>query len=162
MIESVLLLWPRTSSVFLNPLHPFQKSVDSPFCQSAIVELSLPIMLLCLHTRKVTSLLIMTLLMGCVPLIATPTPQPPAAGWLIVRVEYPTTAMLNQLAAELDVWEVQQAAGIVVARVTLAQYDALQEQQLAVTLDCAKMQQYAQALGKQPQQVRELIQQECH
>ncbi len=118
-------------------------------------------MLLCLPTRKVTILLLTTLLMGCVPLIATPTPQPPNEGWLIVQVEYQTNATLNQLAAELDVWEVQRAAGFAVARVTLAQYDDLQEQQLTVTLDCAKMKQYAQALGEQPQRVRELIQETC-
>ncbi len=114
-----------------------------------------------LPARKVTLFLLMTLLMGCVPLLATPTPQPPSEGWLIVQVEYQTSATLNQLAAELDVWEVQRDTDFAVVRVTLAQYAALQAQHLAISLDCAKMKQYAQALGPQPQRVHELLQKEC-
>ena len=83
---------------------------------------------------------------GCVPLIQPPTPVAPAAAAeevrLIVQVQYPTVEVLNALAGELDVWEVDRTAQTFIARVTLAQYEALVQQALPVELDCAKMAQY--------------------
>ena len=83
---------------------------------------------------------------GCTPLIMTPTPVASAAETedvrLIVQVQYPTVDVLNALAGELDVWEVDRTAQTFIARVTLAQYEALVQQALPVELDCAKMAQY--------------------
>lgn len=88
---------------------------------------------------------------GCTLLVQPPTTE--AAGVeaeevrLIVQVQYPTVDVLNALAGELDVWEVDRTAQTFIARVTQAQYDMLLQQALIVTLDCAKMAQYGEPRG---------------
>lgn len=102
---------------------------------------------------------------GCTPLIMTPTPAAPLSApvdvRLIVQVTYPTVEVLNALAGELDIWEVDRTAQTLVARVTLEQYDALLQQQLPVALDCAKMHQYAQALHLTEPTVAALLRAQC-
>ena len=102
---------------------------------------------------------------GCTPLIMTPTPvaslAEPVDVRLIVQVTYPTVAVLNALAGELDVWEVDRSAQTLVARVTLEQYDALLQQELPVKLDCAKMRQYAQDIDLTVPPVAQLLQTQC-
>lgn len=102
---------------------------------------------------------------GCMPLIITPTPvaslPEPGDARLIVQVTYPTVAVLNALAGELDIWEVDRTAQTFVARVTVAQYDALLQQQLTVKLDCAKMHQYAADLALTQPTVAQLLQTQC-
>jgi hypothetical protein len=104
---------------------------------------------------------------GCTPLIRPPTPvAEPAAesaeARLIVQVHYPTVEMLNALASELDVWEVDRAGQSFVARVTLAQYESLlQQEELQVTLDCAKMRQYEEGRSLAVPTVAQLMQDEC-
>ena len=102
---------------------------------------------------------------GCTSLILTPTPGAPLVDpvdvRLIVQVTYPTVDLLNALAGELDIWEVDRAAQTFVARVTLAQYDDLLQQELPVKLDCAKMRQYAQALNLDVPPVAQLLQEQC-
>lgn len=102
---------------------------------------------------------------GCTPLILTPTPVASAveaeAVHLIVQVNYPTVDVLNALAGELDVWEVDRTAQTFVARVTLAQYERLQQQALLVELDCAKMAQYGAANGPITTTVADLLAEQC-
>lgn len=106
---------------------------------------------------------------GCTPLIMAPTPaaslaEPnaePVEAWLIVQVTYPSVEVLNSLAGELDVWEVDRAAQTFIARVTLAQYDVLLQQELTVTLDCAKMRQYEQALNLTLPVIAQMMQEQC-
>lgn len=102
---------------------------------------------------------------GCAPLIMPPTPVASSVEaedvHLIVQVTYPTVAVLNALASELDVWEVDRAAQTFVARITMTQYEALLQQKLLVTLDCAKMQQYAQASNLTTAAVAQLMQEQC-
>lgn len=101
---------------------------------------------------------------GCTPLIVAPTPaaQPePVDVRLIVQVTYPTVDVLNALAGELDIWEVDRTAQTFVARVTLEQYDDLLQQPLSVKLDCAKMRQYAQDLNLTVPSVAQLLQVQC-
>ena len=106
--------------------------------------------------------LILTVLLGSCTFVIQPSPSAPAEdGWLIVRVNYPSVVVLNQLASELDVWEVNRAAQTLVARVTLAQYQALLAEELTVSVDCAKMQQYAQALGGSTATVQAIVQEAC-
>lgn len=102
---------------------------------------------------------------GCTPLILTPTPVAPLAEpvdvRLIVQVTYPTVAVLNALASELDIWEVNRTAQTLVARVTLEQYDELRQQELPVNLDCAKMRQYEQQRSLALPVVAQLMQEQC-
>lgn len=104
---------------------------------------------------------------GCVPLIMTPTPVAPAAAAaaeevrLIVQVKYPTVDVLNALAGELDVWEVDRTAQTFVARITLAQFEMLQQQKLPVALDCAKMEQYGETVDAAPDSVANLLAEQC-
>jgi len=107
------------------------------------------------------SLILPALLGSCTFVIRPPTSTPAEDGWIIVRVDYPSVAILNQLASELDVWEVNRAAQTLVARVTLAQYQALLAKELTVSVDCAKMQQYAQALGGSTATVQAIMQASC-
>lgn len=117
------------------------------------------------YVYPVVLLLLSLWVSGCTPLILTPTPAAPLAdpvdARLIVQVTYPTVDLLNALAGELDIWEVDRAAQTFVARVTLAQYDALLQQDLPVQLDCAKMRQYAQALTLTVPTVASLLQEQC-
>lgn len=110
-------------------------------------------------------LLVGLLLSSCTPLIVAPTPAAsqaePVDVRLIVQVTYPTVEVLNALAGELDVWEVDRSAQTFVARVTLEQYDALLQQDLPVKLDCAKMRQYAQDLDLTVPPVAQLLQAQC-
>ena len=108
-----------------------------------------------------TSLILTTLLGGCTFVIQPPASAPTVDAWLIVRINYPSVAVLNQLAAELDVWEVNRADQTLVARVTLAQYQALVAEKLTMTVDCAKMQQYAQALGTATATIQAIVQEVC-
>lgn len=102
---------------------------------------------------------------GCTPLIMTPTPVASAAETedvrLIVQVQYPTVDVLNALAGELDVWEVDRTAQTFVGRVTLAQYEMLRQQALPVKLDCAKMEQYRAADGVVTPAVADLLAEHC-
>ncbi|MCE7986216.1 MAG: hypothetical protein DYG89_33995 [Caldilinea sp. CFX5] len=102
---------------------------------------------------------------GCVPLIQPPTPVAPAAAaeevHLIVQVQYPTVEVLNALAGELDVWEVDRTAQTFVARITLAQFEMLQQQDLPVALDCAKMEQYEETVAAAPASITSLIAEQC-
>lgn len=102
---------------------------------------------------------------GCTPLMMTPTPiaslAEPYDVRLIVQVTYPTVEVLNALAGELDIWEVDRTAQTFIAQVTLNQYDALLQQALTVKLDCAKMRQYAQALNLNSPAVVPLMQEHC-
>lgn len=102
---------------------------------------------------------------GCTPLILTPTPVASAveaeAVHLIVQVNYPTVDVLNALAGELDVWEVDRTAQTFVARITLAQFEMLQQQKLAVALDCAKMAQYGETVDAAPATVANLMAEQC-
>ncbi len=108
-----------------------------------------------------TTLILTALLGSCTFVIRSPVAAPAEDSWLIVRVGYPSVVVLNQLAAELDVWEVNRADQTLVARVTLAQYQALAAEKLTVNVDCAKMQQYAQALGASTATVQAIIQEAC-
>ncbi|MDQ3250603.1 MAG: hypothetical protein M3Q45_15535 [Chloroflexota bacterium] len=105
--------------------------------------------------------LILMLLTGCTPLIVAPATDAQAEAWLIVRIGYPSTDSLNQLAAELDIWEVDRAEQSLVARVTIAQYQALLNDDLTMQVDCPKMKQYASALGVKTQVVQAILQQSC-
>lgn len=106
--------------------------------------------------------LILTVLLGSCTFVIRSSPSAPAEdGWLIVRVDYPSVVVLNQLASELDVWEVNRAAQTLVARVTLAQYQALVAEKLTVSVDCAKMRQYAQTLGGSTATVLAIMQEAC-
>jgi len=106
--------------------------------------------------------LILTLLLGSCTFVIQPSASTPAEdGWIIVRVDYPSVAILNQLASELDVWEVNRAAQTLVARVTLAQYQALLAKELPVSVDCAKMRQYAPTLGGSTATVQAIMQTSC-
>lgn len=102
---------------------------------------------------------------GCTPLIQPPTPVASAPEAedvrLIVQVKYPTVAILNALAGELDVWEVDRQAQTFVARITLAQYDALLQQALTVKVDCGKMAQYSTANGVVSAAVADLLAEQC-
>lgn len=102
---------------------------------------------------------------GCTPLVQPPTPVASAVVAedvrLIVQVKYPTVDVLNALAGELDVWEVDRVAQTFVARVTLAQYERLQQQALPVELDCAKMEQYGAANGPITATVADLLTEQC-
>jgi len=110
---------------------------------------------------------------GCTPLIIAPTPaasraEPAAAplskpveARLIVQVHFPTVTVLNKLAGELDIWEVDRNAQTFVARITLAQYDALLQQALPVVLDCAKMRQYEQELSLTVPAIAKMMQEQC-
>lgn len=102
---------------------------------------------------------------GCTPLIRPPTPVAASVAaedvHLIVQVDYPTVDVLNALAGELDVWEVDRAAQTFIARVTLAQYDMLLQQALTVKLDCAKMVQYGAANGTITTAVADLLAEQC-
>lgn len=117
------------------------------------------------YVYQVVLLLLSLWASGCTPLILTPTPGAPLAdpvdARLIVQVTYPTVAVLNALAGELDIWEVDRTAQTFVARVTLEQYAALLQQELPVKLDCAKMRQYAQALDLTVPTVAQLLQAQC-
>ena len=117
------------------------------------------------YVYQVVLLLLSLWASGCTPLILTPTPvavlADPINARLIVQVTYPTAAVLNALAGELDIWEVDRAAQTFVARVTLAQYDDLLQQELPVKLDCVKMRQYAQALNLTAPTVAQLLQEQC-
>ena len=118
------------------------------------------------HTKLGNLLwLLAVLATACTPLIVAPTPvaapDEPVDVRLIVQVTYPTVAVLNALAGELDIWEVDRTARTFVARVTLEQYDDLLQQQLPVELDCAKMRQYAQALNLTAPTVAPLLQAQC-
>lgn len=117
------------------------------------------------YVYQVVLLLLSLWASGCTPLILTPTPvavlADPINARLIVQVTYPTVAVLNALAGELDIWEVDRAAQTFVARVTLAQYDDLLQQELPVKLDCVKMRQYAQALNLTAPTVAQLLQEQC-
>lgn len=101
---------------------------------------------------------------GCTPLVVAPTPvaqAEPVDVRLIVQVTYPTVDVLNALAGELDIWEVDRTAQTFIARVTVEQYDELLQQQLPVELDCAKMRQYAQDLNLAASPVAQLLQAQC-
>lgn len=102
---------------------------------------------------------------GCAPLIMTPTPvasiDADAEVRLIVQVNYPTVEVLNALAGELDIWEVDRQAQTFVARVTLAQYELLQQQGLSVALDCAKMEQYGDVIDAATTVVADLLTEQC-
>lgn len=102
---------------------------------------------------------------GCTPLIQPPTPAASAVeaeeAHLIVLVQYPTVDVLNALAGELDVWEVDRATQTFVARITLAQYELLRQQALPVKLDCAKMEQYSAANGVVTAAVADLLVEQC-
>ena len=87
------------------------------------------------------------LLFGCQPVRPSSPLQSPDAPWLIVRIYFANVAELNQMAAELDIWEVHRPAGFVVARVRSDQLQMLQQQGMHVELDCAKMTQLQKALG---------------
>lgn len=117
----------------------------------------------CLYRRLLWATVL--LCCGCTPLILTPTPAEPLAeladARLIVQVDYPTVELLNTLAGELDIWEVDRAAQTLVARITLEQYDTLRQQDLQVTLDCAKMRQYAQSLDLTFPTVAQLMEEQC-
>lgn len=117
------------------------------------------------YVYQVVLLLLSLWASGCTPLILTPTPVAPLAEpvdvRLIVQVTYPTVDLLNALAGELDIWEVDRTAQTLVARVTLDQYAALLQQELPVKLDCAKMRQYAQALNLTAPTVAQLLQEQC-
>lgn len=117
------------------------------------------------YVYQVVLLLLSLWASGCTPLILTPTPVAPLAApvdtRLLVQVTYPTVAVLNALAGELDIWEVDRAAQTFVARVTLDQYDDLLQQGLPVKLDCAKMRQYAQALNFTVPTVAQLLREQC-
>ena len=108
-----------------------------------------------------TSLILAVLLGSCTFVIRPPASMPAEDGWIIVHIDYPSVVVLNQLASELDVWEVNRAAQTLVARVTLAQYQALVAEELTVSVDCAKMQQYAQALGGSTATVQAIVQEAC-
>jgi hypothetical protein len=106
--------------------------------------------------------LILTMLLGsCTFVIQPPASAPAEDGWIIVRVDYPSVVVLNQLASELDVWEVNRAAQTLVARVTLAQYQALLAEKLPVSVDCAKMRQYAPTLDGSTATVQAIVQEAC-
>lgn len=118
--------------------------------------------------KKLGNLLWLLLAMfgsGCAPLIVTPTPAAsqadPVDVRLIVQVTYPTVEVLNALAGELDVWEVDRSAQTFIARVTVDQYEALLQQKLPVKLDCAKMRQYTQDLDLAQPTVAQLLQEQC-
>lgn len=102
---------------------------------------------------------------GCTPLIQPPTPVASSvateAVHLIVQVQYPTVDILNALAGELDVWEVDRTAQTFVARITLAQFEQLQQQDLPVELDCAKMAQYGQIDDAAPANIIDLVAEQC-
>lgn len=98
---------------------------------------------------------------SCTPLIMTPTPVAQTEGRLIVQISYPTVDVLNELASELDIWEVDRAAQTLVARMTLEQYSALRQQDLTMTLDCSKMRQFAQQNNLALPEIAELMEEEC-
>ncbi|MBX3015894.1 MAG: hypothetical protein KF832_30520 [Caldilineaceae bacterium] len=102
---------------------------------------------------------------ACTPLMLTPTPMTPTPVAeelrLIVTVHYPTVAVLNRFAGELDIWEVDRAGQTFVARITLAQYDALLQEQLTVTLDCAKMRQYESTTTLAQPPIADLMATQC-
>jgi hypothetical protein len=98
-------------------------------------------------------------------LIQPPTPVASSAtaeeARVIVQVKYPTVDVLNALASELDVWEVDRTAQTFIARVTLAQYERLQQQALPIELDCTKMEQYRVANGAVSVVVADLLKEQC-
>jgi hypothetical protein len=102
---------------------------------------------------------------GCTPLIQPPTPVAGSAAAeavrLIVQVQYPTLDVLNALASELDVWEVDRSAQTFVARVTLAQFAMLQQQKLPVELDCVKMEQYGETVDAAPADITAWMAKQC-
>ena len=102
---------------------------------------------------------------GCTPVIQPPTPVAVAAEVeavrLIVQVTYPTLDVLNALASELDVWEVDRSAQTFVARITLAQFAMLQQQKLPVELDCVKMEQYGETVDAAPADITAWMAEQC-
>lgn len=101
---------------------------------------------------------------SCSPLIQPPTPAAAVEesdARLIVQVTYPTVDLLNALAGELDIWEVDRAAQTFVARITLPQYDELLRQALPIKLDCAKMRQYAQDVKLTQPSVAKVMAEQC-
>ena len=82
-------------------------------------------------------------------------------GRLIVQNTYPSVDVLNELASELDIWEVDRAAQTLVARITLEQHTALRQQDLIMTLDCPKMRQFAQQNNVTLPDIAKLMQEEC-
>jgi len=103
---------------------------------------------------------------SCTPLLMTPVAQSEGSvakteGRLIVQITYPTVDVLNELAGELDIWEVDRAAQTLIARITLEQYTALRQPDLIITLDCAKMRQYAQQNNLSLPDIAKLMQEEC-
>ena len=98
---------------------------------------------------------------SCTPLIMTPTPVAQSEGRLIVQITYPSVDVLNELASELDIWEVDRAAQTLVARITLEQHTALRQQDLIMTLDCPKMRQFAQQNNVTLPDIAKLMQEEC-
>lgn len=98
---------------------------------------------------------------GCTPLIMTPTPVAQSEGRLIVQITYLSVDVLNELASELDIWEVDRAAQTLVARITLEQYATLGQQDLTIMLDCPKMHQFAQQNNLSLPDIAKLMAEEC-
>ncbi|MEZ4726361.1 MAG: hypothetical protein R3E79_04420 [Caldilineaceae bacterium] len=65
----------------------------------------------------------------------------------IVRLSFASPGERDRLAAELDVWEVNQREQFLIARVRPDQYLALATVGWRMELDCAKMEQYTDALA---------------
>ncbi len=112
-------------------------------------------------TVYATLCLLLGLLGAACKLIEPTAAAQPADDRIIVQIHYDSSEQLNQLAAELDIWEINRAAQTLVARVTLAQRRWVIDQGLTVTLDCDKMKQYAAALGAPSQPIRALLAAEC-
>jgi carboxypeptidase T len=95
-----------------------------------------------LKSRWVPLLLILFILSGSVtsalgrdlPTLNTNPYQAPS-DYVVARVYFDTLAILNQLAASLDVWEVNQSEGYLVALLSPSQYSLLERSGLKLVVD---------------------------
>lgn len=90
-------------------------------------------------------IIMLLLLSGCAALTIRATEG--VSPMYIVRIFFASRAERDRLAAELDVWEVSQQEQFLIARVRPDQYLALSAAGWRIELDCAKMEQYTDALG---------------
>jgi hypothetical protein len=103
----------------------------------------------------------LNLLLASCTMIQPLPPQTSDDGWLIVRINYDSTATLNRIASELDIWEVDRTAQTLVARVRLDQRQWVLALGQSITLDCAKMRANRDALGTRTAAAQALIDAEC-